>query len=504
MKGVVILLLMPPKLSESDSEPLYLKIYHFYREHILRGNIPEAVKLPSIRALASHMGVSRNPVEIAYSHLVAEGYIENKPKSGYFPLNVQHFGFLNPSEEPHEPVSPSNISEAIQFGAAASANYSFPFNAFSPRNHSHIANEEIIDFAYDGIHADAFPYQLWMKLSQRTLREAGPDLIRYGDQLGELSLRRHIQAHVRQHRGVVCHPEQIIVTSGTQQSALLVGLLLRSEKRPLGVEAAMHPGLYHLFHHQLSGLVPMPIESDGMNCEMLGNSLCGVYVTPSHQFPYGGILSAAKRTVLLQWAITNDAWLIEDDYDSEFIFDGRPLPALQGMDRSGRVIYMGTFSKAMSPALRLSYLILPQRLLERFHVQFPHYDGTASRLTQATMVRFMEGGHLQRHIRKMKTIYKTNRKTLLSAISAYFGDRATVSGCSSGLHAMLRVHSNFTDHQLVERARGAGLGVQSVTDFLVAGSCFSSSSRSEFVLGYGALTTEQIEIGIMRLAKVWE
>lgn len=492
-------MLMPPQLRESASQPDYLRIYHFYREHILLGTIMQDTKLPSIRALAYHMGVSRNPVEAAYAHLVAEGYIVNKPKSGYFAAPVLQLQ--------HVVQKPASVSTPIPQIQRADATPDPAPHQKSLTEHGY-GGELAFDFAYDRIQISCFPMNTWKKLTQSTLRDAGPDLFNYGDQKGELQLRRLIQAYVRQNRSVVCEPEQIIVTSGTQQSALMIGLLLRSEQRPLGVEAAMHPGLYRIFDQQLQSLVPIPLEQDGISCDALGRSdhLCGVYVTPSHQFPYGSILPAAKRIRLLQWAADTNAWIIEDDYDSEFIFDGQPLPALQGMDRSGRVIYMGTFSKALAPALRLSYLILPQGLLARYEHEFTGYDGTASRLTQITMARFMAEGHLDRHIRKMRTIYNANRKTLMTAVACNFKGHAAVSGASSGLHVRLAVMSVLSAKELIERGRQVGISIRPVTDFHVTAKAnvFNTEAGSEFVLGYGGLSGEQIEVGIRRLAEAWE
>lgn len=494
-------LLIPPQLREFDSKPDYLRIYHFYRELILLGTIPQNAKLPSIRALAHHMGISRNPVEVAYAHLVAEGYIVNKPKSGYFTAPVL--------QKPLVAQKNTDLSVSTPIPQKQQANAS-PGTAPNQENRPQNGNggELGVDFAYDRIQSDFFPLNVWKKLTQRTLREAGPDLFSYGDQTGELQLRRSIQSYVRQNRGVVCKPEQIIVTSGTQQSALVISLLLRSEQRPLGVEAAMHPGLFRIFDQQLRSLIPIQLEQDGINCDALDRSgpLCGVYVTPSHQFPYGSILPMAKRIRLLQWASNTDSWIVEDDYDSEFIYDGQPLPALQGMDRSGRVIYMGTFSKALAPALRLGYLILPPELLARYEYEFSSYDGTASRLTQITMARFLEEGHLDRHIRKMRTIYNTNRKILIAAVACNFKEHAYVTGASSGLHMHLAVRTSLSAKELLERGRKAGIGVRPVTDFHVTAKAdaYKAEEGNGFVIGYGGVSAEQIEEGIRGLAVAWE
>ncbi|QHT62313.1 PLP-dependent aminotransferase family protein [Paenibacillus lycopersici] len=506
-------MLMPPQLKPSASQPDYLRIYQYYREQILHGTLPEHAKLPSIRVLARHLGLSRNPVEAAYASLVAEGYLANKPKSGYYAAFVPQ---LAQSQRPPRGPADERAYDAPGGSADSQPQESLRPHASLPQH----GNEGMppVDFAYDRIQPGFFPLNVWKKLSQRTLREAGPELFDYGDRQGEPGLRRLIRNYVSQNRGVVCEPDQIIVTAGTQQSALLIGLLLRSGQRPLGVEEAMHPGMYRMFERLLPGPVPIPLEQDGISVAALAQAepLCGVYVTPSHQFPYGGIMPAAKRVRLLEWAASAQAWIIEDDYDSEFIYDGRPLPALQGMDRGGRVIYAGTFSKALAPALRLSYVILPPELHARYKEAFPFYDGTVSRLTQLVMERFMDEGHLDRHIRKMRTIYNTNRKALLAAIASQFGAHADVFGASSGLHVRLAVRTEHDARTLAELARRAGIGLRQITDYHVgidkdetdAAGCREADighngDRGQFVLGYGGLTANQLEDGVRRLAEAW-
>ncbi|MFC5701642.1 PLP-dependent aminotransferase family protein [Cohnella faecalis] len=483
-------MLIPPPFDGSSNEPSYMRIYRFYREQILLGAIPRHAKLPSIRALAQHLGLSRNPVETAYAHLVAEGYVVNKEKSGYFAVELER-----PPSAEAPPASPADL-------LAGSTKTSADDEPIEPIK---------LDFSHDSVNMDLFPLRLWKQLSAQALREADRSLFHYGDGKGEPYLRNLIRSLLRQNRGVVCEPEQVIVTSGTQQSILILSSLIRSERGKLAVEAAMHPGIYRIFRQQHLRPVPIPLEEDGLSCDTLLTqaSLSGVYVTPSHQLPYGTILPAAKRAKLLQWANRTNGWIIEDDYDSEFIYEGRPLPALQGMDKTGRVIYLGTFSKALAPAVRLSYLVLPPVLLERFDAEFAHYDQTASRLTQKTMELFIAKGHLDRHIRKMRKSYDLNRKTLIAAIETHFQGQANVSGASSGLHLLLRVHSNEPMEELVRRAAACGIKVdpasryhvseeESSTVFEQPGSPFSS-----FVMGFGGLTSEQIELGIRTLASVW-
>ncbi|WP_274655305.1 PLP-dependent aminotransferase family protein [Paenibacillus humicola] len=399
---------MPPQLNRGANEPEYVRIYRFYRERILLGVIPGGTKLPSIRALAQHLGVSRNPVETAYAQLVAEGYLQNKPKSGYTAAVIEPLrGIAGP-----EPAVNQNLDH----------------NANPKPGAGQQQEPLLIDFSYDRILPEHFPLRLWKRFMVKALNGNGRDLFGYGDPKGEPGLRRLIRSHLRQNRGVVCEPEQIVITSGTQQSAYMIGCLLSSENRELGVEAFMHPGMHRMFLRQRFVPVPIRLENDGLSCEELERhrQLCGVYVTPSHQFPQGAMLPAAKRSRLIHWAERCGGWIIEDDYDSEFVYEGRPLPALQSIDPLGRVIYLGTFSRILAPAIRLGFLILPPALLERYEREFNHFDQTASRLTQHTLQLLMEEGRLDRHIRRMRTFYQANRRVLIDAAATNFRDRVPV------------------------------------------------------------------------------
>ncbi|MGO4369340.1 PLP-dependent aminotransferase family protein [Paenibacillus sp. MCAF20] len=478
-------MLIPPQWSDTSSEPIYVRIYRFYKENILTGSLSPNSRLPSIRALAQHLGISRNPVETAYAHLVAEGYIVNKAKSGYYSAVIEQLTTAENGKFTRSlPITP-------------------PVRLATPAVD--------IDFSHDKMSTEHFPLPLWKKMTLNILRSTDLNLFNYGDNKGEPKLRSLISEYLRQNRGVVCEPRQVIITSGTQQSVYILSSLLRNKEGAIGVEAAMHPGIYYMFK-QLLNPVHLPLDRDGLSCSEATSSdsipLKSIYVTPSHQFPYGMVLPAAKRIQLLNWAIHTDGYIIEDDYDNEFLYEGSPLPALQGMDNNGRVIYLGTFSKALAPAIRLSYLILPQTLLEHFDSEYVHYDQTASRLTQKTMELFMEQGHLGRHVRRMRKLYRDKRDQLIRAIHAAFGNHANVLGSASGLHLILAFHSTYSTEQLVQLAESQGIRVYPVSYYHVAGrNVFTAASEtttaSQFVLGYGGLTAEQITLGVEKLAEVW-
>lgn len=487
---LVALLLIPPQLLHFTNEPIYVQIYRFYKEEIVCGRMQSQERLPSIRQLALHLNISRNPVEMAYAQLTAEGYITGKAKSGYFAAELD---WLPPSSK--EQAYTSRAADGIE-----------------ERTYS----KATLSFEYDQTDVEQFPLALWRKMTHKVLQPSERDLLYYGDHKGEIGLRRLIVDYVQQNRGVLCDLEQVVITAGTQQAALMLSGLLQAtvssagaqDHGPLAVEEAMHPGLLRIFQHQRLNPVPVRLESDGLCVDALtsNESIRAVYVTPSHQFPYGMIMSAAKRMKLLQWAYTKRGIIIEDDYDSDFLYEGRPVPALQGLDSNECVVYLGTFSKALAPALRLSYMILPQILLDRYEREFSFYDQTASRLTQKTMELFMLQGHFDRHVRRMRKVYRHKRETLLRAIQQYMGDCVYVSGAESGLHAILHVTSHFSQKELLQKALDSGVDLRPVSDYHVSrGTAYEvePESISRFLLGFGGLSSDQIVDGIQRMAKAW-
>lgn len=491
-----------------------MQIHLYFREEILSGRLPSHHKLPSIRQLAQHLGISRNPVESAYAQLVAEGYIINKAKSGFFAEHIEIWT-LPDQELPDQELLQNNRAQSDNVHADSDLDFHLDFHldldldlGASEMKNAPSSTTSTIAFDYDMMDTNHFPFDMWKKMTLQVLRPAASELLQYGDRKGECGLRKLIAEHLKYNRGVACDSEQVIITSGTQQAAIILSWLLHKEHRILAVEATIHPGLHHVFRHQGLTTIPISVGTDGISLDEVSSnpSLRAVYVTPSHQFPYGMILSAAKRIKLLQWAADTNGIIIEDDYDSDFLFEGRPVPALQGLDRNGCVVYLGTFSKALAPSIRLSYMILPPSLLTRFEKEFTYYDQTASRLTQKTMELMMVQGHLERHVRRMRKIYSEKRSALLTAIEIYFGQQAQVSGASSGLHLILHIDCSLPLQALVQRAADCSVQLHPVTDYLdtqdVSQSPNSQASH-HFLLGFGGLSTELITEGIRRIAEAW-
>ncbi|MCZ8524041.1 MULTISPECIES: MocR-like pyridoxine biosynthesis transcription factor PdxR [Paenibacillus] len=498
-------LLVTLSLAAHSEEPLYIQLYQALKEEILSGRAAPGAKLPSIRQLAQHLGLSRNPVEAAYDQLAGEGYIVSRPKSGYYTADLELLDesglLLSPAKTPQSTQTAPKKASGISDSVPASPRPDRRDPSASPP----------IRFDIEGMDAEHFPFPLWRKLTMEVLQPASRELLGYGDRRGEPGLRELISAYLRQTRGVRCRPDQVILTSGTQQSMLLVSLLLRGTHPDLAVEAAMDPRIAALLRQQGFRLHPVPLEDDGFSVDLLtAKQHRAVYLTPSHQFPYGMVLPAAKRLKLLQWAAARGGYIIEDDYDCEFRFEGRPVPALQGMDNAGRVVYLGTFSKSLSPAFRLSYCVLPPELLGRYETELAWHESSASRLTQKTMELFMQRGLFERHIRRMRQHYRHKRALLLEAVARHMGGQVHLSGSTSGLHVLLAVDSSLPEQVLQRRAADAGVEVRTVSSYhmreageVLAGSAGGAPETAYVLLGFGGLPEEMIEEGIRRMAAAW-
>lgn len=459
-------------LNHTAAVPLYKQLYSQIREQILSGKLPADAKLPSVRDLASELSAGRNTVDGAYQELCAEGYIYSKQRSGYF-------------------VSALDRESAPQALAAKPARHDYRLGPPS-------------SFAYDfhpaRLDPDSFPSELWRKCFLEGLRRDREQLVQYGDPQGDWGLRCAIQEYLERSRGVICDPEQIVVCAGLQQGLDIVSNLLKERHSVVAVE---DPG-YHLprlvFQSHGYTLVPVPVEAGGIDLQRLrGSTSTIVYVTPSHQLPLGHVMPVANRLALIEWAESAGRYIIEDDYDSELRYHGRPIPSLQGLRPAGNIIYSGTFSKILSPALRLSYLVLPGSLLAAYHQLYRAYFPTVSLLEQRTMAAFMEQGHWERHIRRMRMIYKKKHDTLLRAIEAQFGPRAVVVGQGAGLHVVMMLSgTKRSEAEILDLARQKGVQLYPFSGFHVAG----QPEATTLLLGFGGMQASQIEQGVALLAQI--
>jgi len=459
-------------LNINDAVPLYKQLYNQIREHILSGKLAAESRLPSVRDLSAELSTSRNTVDGAYQELYAEGYIYSKPRSGYF-------------------VS------AIDQG---SVQVSLSHTAHSQEHHPVPDSRYEYDFHPARLDRAAFPAALWRKCFIDTLRESSRDLSLYGDPQGEEELRCSIQRYLERSRGVVCEPDQIVICTGLQQSLDIVAHLLKGSHSVVAME---NPG-YHLpravFRNHAFEIVPVPVESNGLDVDHLKTTNSTIaYVTPSHQMPLGCVMPVANRLKLIEWAESGGKLIIEDDYDSELRYHGKPIPSLQGLRPHGNIIYTGTFSKILSPALRISYLVLPRTLLGGYHRTFKDYFPTAALLDQRTLVRFMEQGHWERHIRRMRIIYKKKHDALLRAIEQHFGNQAIVIGQGAGLHVVLQMTGSPPgEAEIIGRARQQGIRLLSLSEFYLTG----KPDATSLMLGFGGMDASGIEQAIALLSHI--
>lgn len=335
----------------------------------------------------------------------------------------------------------------------------------------------------------------------RCLLPENSHLLLYGDLQGEAGLRKEIASYLYQIRGVNCSPEQIIVGAGTYHSLNLLLQLLNEEVTCFGVEEAVNDGVKALFGQFPFEYRPLRLEADGINLEDVYDSGAqAIYVTPSHQFPYGMTLALDKRLSLLKWAKENHAYIIENDYDSEFRYKGRPIPSFQSLDQHERVIYVGTFSKVLTPSFRLSYLVLPNMLLKKFRENKHSYDQLASPIFQKTLQEFMKSGDFELHVQKMRTLYQKKHEALTSAVRRFLHPNVEIIGAGSGLHILLRVQNGMNETELIQSAKTMKINVYPVSVYALEP---KYASNSTVLIGFGGFSEKEIEEGIELLGQTW-
>ncbi|GIN92301.1 GntR family transcriptional regulator [Siminovitchia terrae] len=460
-----------PRLENQSSEPLYLQLYQYLKEEIQTGGIPSLKRLPSIRELADDLHISKTTVQMAYQQLLAEGYVESKERSGYFVVKMEKepFGDLPHFSQPPSEKKPTAAQKNILF-----------------------------DFYMSHIDVDHFPFQKWKAYVNQSLNS---EFLSYGDKQGEPGLRSSISRYLRQARAVNCAEEQIVIGSGTQTIMRLLCQLIGLDGKKIAMEEPGYDGVRHVFQGLGFEMSPVKLEADGINLDALERSGAKVvYITPSHQFPLGMVMPITKRIKLLQWAEENGGLIIEDDYDGEFRYHGKPIPSLQGLDANGNVIYAGTFSKSLMPAIRMSYIVLPERLLHIYQANRFKYDQTVSRLHQRTLQMFMESGEWERHIRRMRKIYQKKHDLLLQTIKNTMGDYVKITGQNAGLHIVTQIKSRKSADELVEIAERLGVKVYSTTANWSIG---QEKGNPLILLGFGGLSEEQIVEGIELLHEAW-
>ncbi|MFU1929143.1 PLP-dependent aminotransferase family protein [Bordetella hinzii] len=427
--------------SREQDAPIYLQLYGRFREAIAAGKLRPGDRVPSVRSLASELNLARGTVELAYQLLSSEGYFLARGPAGT--VVSPQLAALEPAGPP--PVPPPGAGQP----PADTAMHPWPFQLGLPA-------------------LDAFPRKTWARLAAQAARDTSIEALNYPDPVGHEPLRRAISAYLGISRGIACSHEQVFVTQG-YRGALELACRAVLRRGDLGWHE--EPGYrFARAYLERAGmrLAPVPVDEQGLSVAQgrrIAEAARFAVVTPTHQSPLGVALALPRRLALLEWAGERQAWIIEDDYDSEFRYHGRPLPALKSLDRGGRVLYTGTFSKVLFPGLRLAYLVVPLTQVERFRAAAAHLPGPAL-APQAAVARFMEQGHFARHLRKMRALYTTRRAYLAQALQQALARDLEVQTQAGGIHILARLRqASPSDAALAARARSAGLAVQPLSQW---------------------------------------
>lgn len=492
-----------PSLDTGADDSLYMRLYESLKQDLISGRPAAATRLPSKRLLASQLGVSVNTVDAAYQQLVSEGYLEARARSGYYVCDLgAHISRAEASLPVQEYLRP-----AFPFVAEVPVQVT-PADGFDVSG----APAPVFDFSPNGVDLSALPIAKIKKTIRDVFEDDGVRAFSNCEPQGAISLRRALCSYLRESRGMICHPDQIILGAGTDYILQLLVQILRSAH---GIKSvAMENPVYNKAYQIFTGLqVPVeliPLDKSGIHMDRLFRSGANlVYTTPSHQFPLGIIMPVSRRTELLAWASGADnRYIIEDDYDSEFRYAGRPIPAISGLDAQNRVIYLGTFSKSIAPSVRISYLVVPPDLLMAFQKNLSYYNTTITHPDQLVLARFIDSGDFERHINRMRTLYRRKRDLFLHALSPYRG-KLQISGTDAGLHLLCHVKNGMTETELVENAKNAATKVYGISSYYLTDKSGvtpsqSAAPKSTVLLGYASLSDEQIIQGVDALAKAWQ
>jgi GntR family transcriptional regulator/MocR family aminotransferase len=462
-------------LDTASTEPFYRQVYARFRNAIADGRLAPGDRIPSARALATELGLSRGTIETAYSTLIAEGYFQPRGQAGTF---------VAPGLKPRvsAPV-PSDEPSAYAAGTVNMRPVSMlPLQMGLPA-------------------LDAFPRKLWARLGTRCIRATQMSDMVYPAAHGLVALRSAIATYLQVARGIDCSPSQVFVTSGYRNTLeLIVHALLEARDR-VWVEDPGFPPTRLLLQHAHISITPVPVDEEGL---IVAHGIAtaprarAAIVTPAHQSPLCMSLSLPRRVALLEWASKNKAWIVEDDYDGEYRYVSRPLPALKSLDRDGRVLYAGTFSKVLFPGIRLAYLVVPEAQIERFEQISQIFSGGGPELTQAIVTEFLTEGHFARHIQRMRKLYRERRDAAATGLEKILGAHMRIDPQPGGMHLVLRIQSGGSDRSLADSIRSHGMYAQALTDWSIG-----KNVEPALLLGFTNIdsesTAERLGMRILKL-----
>ena len=528
---------------------LYEYLYRCIRHDIAHGKVEPGQKLPSKRALAKQLGVSLITVEAAYDQLVAEGYIRSRERCGYYACDLAPAAKIEePGSAQHRPETTSAVTSSARESHPENQNSRQPFSrekglpgepaghrpttgptalsadgiptlpaGAEPRPQNAPSDAPLLaDFTHSTLATTMLPYSAWAKAVRRTLSdESAASLAEAASAAGSPELRSAIADHLRQYRGMDVSPDQVVIGAGSQTLyQLLVQLLGRT--RRYAVEDPGYPLLTRMYEQQDAQVAHIGLDDSGIDMAALEASGASVaHIMPSHQFPTGIVTTAARRRELLNWAREGDRYLIEDDYDSEFRMAGRPIPSLFGIDAAERVLYLNSFAKSLGAAFRMAYLVLPPQLAQRFREQLGFYANTVSPLDQLALARFIEQGHYDRHVNRLRTHARKTQDALVNALRDAFGERIAFARLNDGLHFTMQLESACGERELAAAAEATGIRIAPLSSFAGTASpsaaptdtepraSTAGASPARFILRSDSIAAEQAPAVVSALAKAW-
>ncbi|WP_425539393.1 PLP-dependent aminotransferase family protein [Microaceticoccus formicicus] len=439
---------------------LYLQVYSAIRDMIISRELKDGTKLPSIRSLSSEYSISKNTVSNAYYQLEIEGYISSVEKVGFFVNKIDHLVQLDSDSEESTPISEI---------------------------------KPIYDFSFSGVDSSSFPYSIWRRVFRETVNSEDETLLRQGDPKGLYELRDAIANYLKNSRGVSTSPDDIIISAGTEHLFYLLRRLL-GENSKYGFEDPGYAWGNEFFTYDLKSAAPIPIDESGIKIsDLVREDVDICLVTPAHQFPTGIVMPISRRIELLNWAAVENRFIIEDDYDGEFKFSGRPVPALKSMDVFDSVIYMGSFSKCLTPSLRISYMVMPKKLMRLYENAFSGFGCPCSVFIQKALTTFIKDGYFEKHINRMRNIYSGKHELMTGLLGKINGLK--IIPPQSGMSFVIELKKDIDGESFAEYARKNGIGITPLNRF----STIEENSNPKFIIGFAGLSKSEIKTGLSAL-----
>jgi len=449
------------------NDSLYEYLYKQIKADIVSGTLSPGEKLPSKRSLAKHLSISTITVENAYAQLCAEGYLYSVAKSGFYVSDISSRKPITTEKPMRSPAVPAKTKEYFA------------------------------DFVNNSTSTDTFPFSTWTRLLRETMSEQADKLMARSPSAGILHLRSAIADYLYQFRGMSVEPEQIIIGAGTEY---LYGLLIQllGHDKIYAVEDPGYQKITKIYRANHVDCAPIPLDNQGINVDALIASGASIlHISPAHHFPTGIVTPISRRYELLTWATSDERYIIEDDYDSEFRLQGKPIPSLYSIDSSDKVIYINTFSKSLTSTIRISYMVLPKPLLTRYNEELSFYSCTVSNFEQYTLAKFIEKGHLEKHINRMRNYYRNLRDAILSCIKKHpLYPKITILEEDAGLHFLLKVNTPLSDDELIQNAAGQGIHISCLSQHYTEA---TKQNSHTIIINYSGIHIQDVEEAIQRL-----